>query len=227
MCGCVNTSFQTTNSNNGVIDTLLRQKYSEDFEILSVRYQGTVGYAMCSPVNDPEVIFEARFSSGVLNEDTYVECKKAKEINDIFKEDLRDLFPNAYFRTYYLKTGLYLDIYISKTVGTPKLYNREYRYFTDQVNKYIEDGTMQEVTVTFYKVDNESIEKISEYFKKNSVEKNDFYTNALGIDSFQVGNNNDFLGKPTQISACFKKGMPSYLDDEKEYIRRRELFENE
>ena len=86
---------------------------------------------------------------------------------------------------------------------------------------------MSEVTVMFFKVDDEAIERIAKYYESNASEKGDFYSTVLGVDNYQNGNDNDFLGSPTQISACFKHGMPSFLDNVDEYIRRRELIENE
>ena len=225
--GCVKASGSYDQRKEEAI-SLLKQKYDEDFNCYEIISEGEVYYASCSPVNSPDIVFETRISCGEINEDGYANRKKAKEMNDIFKNDLIGFFPSAYFRTTYengLGTALY--IYYDKQIGTLKEYEREYKYFSEEIYQYIDDGKMTEPTVFIYKVDGEALVRIEDYFSRNYVCRGDFYSTILGVDNYKMGDNQNDLGSPPNIHICFQKKAPTYVDNYNEYLRRRELLENE
>lgn len=100
MNGC---SFQKKPSRVDTAKAALADKYGEEFNVRIDESYSSVFYATCSPVNNPEVVFEARFSdsTGVtnINQDDYYERYTASLINEIFEKDLQKFFPGAYFRT--------------------------------------------------------------------------------------------------------------------------------
>ncbi|MBE5878969.1 MAG: hypothetical protein E7288_03205 [Lachnospiraceae bacterium] len=81
----------------------LEAKYGEKFNVRIDESYSSVFYATCSPVNNPEVLFEARFSDSTgttnIDQDDYYERYTASLINEILEKDLQKFFPGAYFRT--------------------------------------------------------------------------------------------------------------------------------
>ena len=210
-------------SREEIVKEALNKKYGEDFIVLSIISEGSVYYATCSPVNNPEIIFKARMAGTNLNDDNYNYAIQANIINEIFKNDLNSLFPEAYFRTEYGRTGTTLYIYFDKDVGTLKEYSKEFSYFHDEVYKYINQGVMTEVTVVLCKVNKETIKKIDEYYKENAEGETVFFDTVMNVH-YVMGEGND-LGNPPNISFCFIKSKPMYIDDFEKYKEKRRLIE--
>ena len=101
MNGC---SLQKKPSRVDTAKAALADKYGEEFNVRIDESYSSVFYATCSPVNNPEVLFEARFSEGsgvtILDQDDYYDSYTASLINEIFEKDLQKFFPGAYFRTH-------------------------------------------------------------------------------------------------------------------------------
>ncbi len=238
---------------------VLEAKYGEKFNVkLDESYSG-VFYTTCSPVNNPDVVFEARFSDSsgttIIMEDDYYERYTASLINEIFEKDLQKFFPGAYFRTevtcateqieqyssisnrsleemmsnkpedYIGNMNLY--IYVDASVGTTKQYEAEYLYFTEIVDKYIEENKMRPVTVSITKVSATDMAYIEAYFKENATQGSDFF------DELYIGPEKECLNTPESISpgstprmaACFKE-TSNNIGPVEEYIRRREIWED-
>ena len=234
----------------------LADKYGEEFNVRIDESYSSVFYATCSPVNNPEVVFEARFSdsTGVtnINQDDYYERYTASLINE---KDLQKFFPGAYFKTNVTCAteqieqyssirnrsleemmnnkpegyvgNMYLYIYVDTSVGTTKQYEAEYLYFTETVDKYIEENKMRPVTVSITKVNTSDMAYIEEYFKENTIQGSDFNA-ELGIspgkDSLY---NYESInpGNPPEMSACFEE-TKNNIGSVEEYIRRREIWED-
>ncbi len=82
----------------------LQAKYGEEFNVRIDESYSEVFYVTCSPVNNPEVVFEAKMSDtdtdvAYIGYDDYYERYTASLINEIFERDLQKFFPGAYFRT--------------------------------------------------------------------------------------------------------------------------------
>lgn len=90
-------------SREEITKELLSQKYGEEFEVHSIRSEGSVYYATCSPIYDSSLFFETRICSNKdkyeIDKDDYVERYIAKSINSILEKDLESFFPGAYIHT--------------------------------------------------------------------------------------------------------------------------------
>lgn len=188
--------------------------------------------------------------------DTYVNAYLAAQLTEKLKEDLNQFFPGAYYyATAAIMTNkpiidlknksvedllqnvnieeseLYLDIYYDEKIGTAQNYEEEYEYFTRTIDDYKAQNKAIPVLVIIHKVDAETICKLEEFYKNHD----DYYINnydreLFGNEGYVLGDcfeGNSDLGNPKHISACFMELAPTYLDDIDEYIRRRELLENE
>lgn len=100
MNGC---SLQKKPSRVDTAKAALQAKYGEEFNVRIDESYSSVFYATCSPVNNPEVLFEARFSDSTgttnIDQDGYYESYTASLINEILEKDLQKFFPGAYYRT--------------------------------------------------------------------------------------------------------------------------------
>ncbi len=219
-------------------------------------WHGDNYHAYVAPVNNEEVVFEAVMYGEKLSGDDYVERYAAKLINDILKDDLEEFFPGAYIKTEVQKMAnsdritdltnislediiinsegageMMVEIYYDGKVGTNRKYVDEYTYFTDEMDEYINKNQMFPITIEMYKVDGNTIKKLQEYFKSNILENSSFEKDVLGVSHIKLNNlkndgTGDDLGIPYNISACFNRKY-MFLDSCEEYIRRRELLENE
>ena len=203
----------------------LKNKYDEEFNVYSISSQGNVYYAICSPKNNPDIVFKARMCGDYIDTDDYNLAKIANNINEIMKNDLKELFPDAYFRTEYNSFGTTIYIYFDKDKGTSKQYQKEYSYFSEEVDKYINQGIMTEPVVVFFKVDNETLDKLGDYYKIHENRTSLFFFDYLGIDYARGDETN--LGNPPNVSICFWKKSKVYIGDLDNYMFRRELIENE
>lgn len=235
---------------------LLRGKYNEEFTMHSFNEEGDVFYVTCSPIQLPEIVFEARIEQGdtpTLSDD-YLECYVADKIDEVLRNDLGQYFPNLYVHTKITlilkdeiiditgrdiesiiskKAGgdMYVEIYYDESVPSPKMYNQEYEYFTNTIDEYVRENKMLPITVHIYKVHSESIPKIEEYYRTSNkggtyrykeIICDDIYSYSLG----DCSKGQSFLGNPPNISACFNHNY-EVIESKKEYIRRRELLDNE
>ncbi len=239
------------------IEETLYQKYGEEFEVHYVMAAGQVFTAECSPVDNEEIIFNVRIEDDETPDesDEYAQAYIAYQLTERYKEDLSAYFPNAYFHSrMHLPYGadipefknqsledffgevnpeestIFLDIYYYDDEYYPQKYEEEFDYFTRINDENILRGKAVPITVTIYKVTPEIIDNLRQFYKSNITwNKGDLSKDVFGYD-FREGNinkNND-LGRPEHISACFDKNAPSYLGGNiDEYIRRRELLDNE
>ena len=212
-------------SKETITQECLKNKYDEEFNVYSISSRGNVYYAICSPKNNPDIVFEARMCGDVLDTDDYNLAKIANNINEIMKKDLNDLFPDAYFRTEYNSFGTTIYIYFDRDNGTAKQYQEEYSYFNEEVDKYIDQGIMTEPVVVFFKVDNETLDKLDDYYKTHENRTSLFFSDYLGIDYARGFDTN--LGNPPNMSISFWKNSKVYIGDFENYKNRRELIENE
>ena len=194
-------------SREDITKELLSQKYGEEFNVYSIRSEGSVYYATCSPIDNSEIVFEARMVDGLeqVDEDDYFERLYAHNINDILEEDLKLFFPKAFIHTTvscwpknditnlkgldivdlnrniekdsFYIQAAYVDIYYDGDIGTNKLYKEEYDYFTNKVEEYIKEEKMLPITISIIKVDDETIERLRSYYEKN-VGKGESYFNT-------------------------------------------------
>ena len=238
----------------------LTNKYGEEFIIHSTNSEGSVYHANCSPVAMPEVVFKVRIENDGTpdGKDNYASKYVSKLVNDVLKEDMKDFFPEAYcytdLRVYCEteirdqagkslqdifatadaeKSDMIFYVFYDKDVGSYKKYAEEYTYFTETIDEYIRDGKAVPVTVSFYKVDGQTIDRLDAFLKDHEIEDifdMDKTQEVFGVDRLQsklgiCSDDSDDLGNPPNISACFKKKKSGTISGVEEYIRRRELLE--
>ena len=123
---------------------LLKEKYEEDFEILSYFYDGGFN-ALCYPVNHPEMIFDAYVPNGRISEDTYAEEILIRTLQQKCNEVLDELGIEYYCRP--------VIFYYEKYMGSGKFdkegskeYIEEY-YSIDLVKDIRESEVMIEVYI--------------------------------------------------------------------------------
>ncbi len=248
-------------SREELIINYLTNKYGEKFVIHSINSEGSVYKANCSPAAMPDVVFKVRIENDGTpdGKDNYASKYVSKLVNDILKEDMKDFFPEAYCYTdlrVYCKTvisevegkslqdifntaeaeksDMNFYVFYDKDVGSNKKYAEEYNYFTETIDEYIQNGKAAPVTVSIYKVDSQTIDRIDTFLKDHEIEDifdMDKTKEVFGLDFLQCklginSDKSDDLGNPPNISACFKKNKV-IISGEDEYIRRRELLENE
>lgn len=229
----------------------LKNKYGEEFVV-----HGNSGYdCICSPKNNPNIVFEARVGNqGTTGFDYYGEEYAEALMEQILRDDLKELFPDAYiqfegsylsveddydFRNKPIEEVLQhcdgdgnLHIYINRDVGSAKEYQKEFEYFTKTIDEYIEHDRMVPLTVSIVLVEPDAIPRIEDYLNHHIYTANVmWWEDIIGIGKFDeelgvISPDGVDLGNPPNIAACFQKDMPADISmDEKEYIRRRELLE--
>lgn len=194
-----------------------------------------------------------------VESDGYYHAYIAQLMEKKLQEDLKCFFPNSYirmdkvsmrwgennlqdFRTMSIEeimdnsvvydgpyAGCFLSIYYCKDTESKSDIKGEYNYFTNMIDKYVEEKKMLPLTVTLYQVKPESISRLKDYFSKD-LDEDSFYEEALGVDHFELGicgEGEQNVGNPPNISACFDKRAERYIGDYYEYERRRKELENE
>ena len=241
-------------SREDITKGLLKQRYGEDFHVYQINSEGDVWYATCSPAQNPEVVFEARFADNKWDDDDYDESYMATLLNNKFKNDLQKYFPEAYFHTKvkyrnkekltsinektlpeminnidtkYSSSGM-LYIYYDKNKGTLKEYDEEFNYFEDLISNQVPQKRMIPITVTIFKVDVDCIDRLKEYYYKNVGKGESYYEKTvLGVENYEMGlisNDSEEIGNPPNISAAFNDFI---VIEKEEYVRRRERIDNE
>lgn len=229
----------------------LKNRYGEEFVI-----HGSSGYdCICSPKSNLNVVFEARVGNGgTTGFDYYGEEYAEALMEQILREDLKEYFPDAYiqfegsylfveddydFRNKSIEEVLqhcdgdgHLYIYINRDVGSAKEYRKEFSYFTETINEYIENDRMVPLLVTIVLVEPDAIPRIEDYLKHHIYTGNSmWYEEVIGIGKYKdewgvISPDGEDLGNPPNIAACFIKDMPADISmNEEEYVRRRELLE--
>ncbi len=93
-CGSWKNYIHTESSLKRTAETAMKDKYEEEFVIHNVRTATqTTFYAICSPKNDEEVVFEAQIykdGRGVF-EDEYVQGIVAKQVSEKLADDLKEI----------------------------------------------------------------------------------------------------------------------------------------
>lgn len=235
----------------------LYKKYGEEFFVRSYYSEGTVFRGKCSPVAKEEVVFNVRIENdGTPNlDDDYDNKYLAYLITEDIREDIEGFFPNSFihsrcsiknpieitdlkgrelgdlFETIGMgDIDLYVSIYYSdKEERYNGMYEEEFEYFSNILEKWNDKNEEVRVAAILHNVDKESLEKIKEIYYTTYIWEDskcwDIFGNYRMDECYDGGT---YLGIPKQISACFDENAPTNIrDDFDEYLRRRELLDNE
>lgn len=179
-------------SRQDVAAEALKNKYGEEFVVHSIddhMYGNARFDALMSPANNPEVLFRATvYDDGRLSKDTYFQEYMSNKLSLVIKNDIEKLFPNSFFEMPAIGWNVDLpDNFVDMTTedilknkgeecyctvllyicedSDLKDYEREYMYFRDTINAYIDENRMLPINVRFYIVDSEMKEEIIEYYE--------------------------------------------------------------
>lgn len=237
----------------------LYKKYGEEFFVRSYYSEGTVFRGKCSPVAKEEVVFNVRIENdGTPNlDDDYDNKYMAYLITEDIREDIEGFFPNSFIHSecsfnYPMKITdlkgkelgdlfetigvgdiyLFVRIYYSdKEEGYEGMYEEEFEYFSNILEKWNDKNEEVRVVASLYNVDKESLEKVKGIYNTTYIWEHgdskceDIFGNCRMDDCLSGGTD---LGNPKQISACFMEIAETNIrDDFDEYLRRRELLDNE
>lgn len=197
-------------------------------------------------------------SDGSVESDGYFHAYAGYMFKQILEEDIKSFFPDSYIRIERVSlrwegdssmdfrdmsidnilknsvvldgaySGCFMDVYVNKDIGSTKNFSDEYEFFTSTVDQYIEEGKMIPLTVSFYWIDEDALNRIEKYFSKD-VDDDLCYEVALGVDNFEMGIytfEGENVGSPPNISVCFDKDAEGFIGSYSEYKRRREIIEN-
>ncbi|MBR6094543.1 MAG: hypothetical protein IKP92_05945 [Lachnospiraceae bacterium] len=124
----------------------------------------------------------------------------------------------------------YLYIYVSNDTKSLKKYKEEYNYLTNQIDKYIDCYQMLPLIVKMYYVDPERMDMIKSYFREDLDIDVYYQEKILGANDYLKGIKgalDDDPGNPPNIAVNLKKDSDGYIGSFEEYVRRREIIENE
>ncbi|MCR4697180.1 MAG: hypothetical protein K5654_07685 [Lachnospiraceae bacterium] len=190
------------------------------------------------------------------NSDNYPAQYAAGLIIENLQDDLQQFFPDALFHANVRLSGgnkiktvkgktlddifnvadadtseMTLYIYYDKDKGTACKFEEEYNYFTNTIDQYISEKKAVPITVCIIKVDSEALKRLEEFYRFD-IEINASDEEYLyGIDDFECGiwgNGDADIGNPPNIAANFNDNFGYIVvENKEEYIRRREVLENE
>jgi len=252
MIGCV----KIGKSKEDVAKEVLKNKYNEEFIVHEIDSFPDGFDATVSPVNNPEVLFIARMGNdGESETDDYYVSYYENLVNRKLSEELNCFFPGCYVRTTIKSSdieiqgniiGLNLNeilrkitenggdvgygiclIYINKERMINSDYIGEYQFFSTTIDKEVEERSMIPICIQLYWLDEETVDRIQNYYKKDIDWDETFESEILGVENYKYGINSENgtdVGNPPNISASFLKDREGETNVD-EYIRRRELLE--
>ena len=177
----------------------------------------------------------------VMKSSKYTPCEviAASRIESILTNDLVNYFPNFWVRvsTSHLnykdemfnpamasdeeimqnlkvavkEGGCYVEIFIDKATGSYGQYEAEYEYFTQTVDRYIDEKKMFPIYVSFFSLSKDEIEDLKKCAQTNT-DTNSYYKKLEELE---------------EVDFCFFKDSNLYVDDISEYCNDRENMENE
>ena len=192
--GCdIRNYVYTDSSLKWIAQRSLKKKYGEEFVIYRVWDKSQkMFFATCSPKDDPEVVFEGYFyktgDNGGVIKDGYAQGVVAKEVNDILKNDIQELFGGCYthsvilnyinvpefknskevtIREYMSKVNLdniVYYIFVPLAAESEDKINNEYELFSKTIQSKIENGIIPDLSVHIFFADNEMIKQCEEYY---------------------------------------------------------------
>ena len=228
------------NKDEEAVKAELRKTFNEEFIVHGMNYGSYGGdryAAYVSPESNPDIVFTVDMWGDHYNGDVSEKCaiedyeaaKKNEEIKKVLYEELDDFFPSLFL---YKKDDV-LYIFYDKAIGTNKKYEEEYAFFDEKVDELVDEGKVDsELLIEITKLDSQQLSNLKDFLKMSPY--GDIYKgdNDLRVYGCEYDfHDNDLLdggtkvGNPPNMSACFIKKAPTYLNLE-EYIRRRELIEN-
>ncbi|MCR4696306.1 MAG: hypothetical protein K5654_03240, partial [Lachnospiraceae bacterium] len=124
-----------------------------------------------------------------------------------------------------------LDIFLCEEDESEHNFAGEFEYFTKTIDQYIEQKKMIPLNVKMYKVNDETLSKVQEYYTRDLDFDDRFFRDVLGIERYQGGIyyfDQEELGNPPNIVLQFDKQTEASLSNNfDEYLRRRKALEDE
>lgn len=249
MSGCIKSS-------DSVIKESLKNKYGEDFIIHETKTLPGGFDATVSPVSNPEILFVARVKTdGTVAYDNYCEGIVNYQIKERMMKGITFFFPDVYifvdskfnlvdknidFKKMSIDEIICkmtdskhadIKIFINNEIGSSRKFEEEYRFFSEELEKEVKNNYFLPFSIEMFMVTPNTKKKVEEYFSKDLDIDDNFITNVIGTTKEEYYEtvyleNQTQVGNPPSIFIGFDPQYESFLQDEKEYIRRRELLEN-
>jgi hypothetical protein len=247
-------------SKEAITKSALKKQYNEEFNVYEIKTNGSEWDATVSPISNSRILFKAHINqNGTVESDDYYHAYLGYLLEEKLREDLIAFFPDSYIRVRntgimweggsndframsieeiidnssmndFSCPGCIIDIFVDKEIGTKKDYEGEYKYFTDTVDRDIENKEMLPITVSFWLVDKETMNRVQSFFSRDlDFLDGEFIKEVFQIENYERGINyfdKNELGNPPNITACFYKPADGYIGNYNEYQRRREELEN-
>lgn len=194
---------------------LLEQRYGEEFVVHRTWSSGS-SYAVCSPKNNRDVVFEISFSgdSSKIWDDRYLDAMVSLQISRKLERELQEYFPGCYVHSHgnYGDDNRYLSFSDIQSV-TPEMYTErypderfavnvyvepenlqqdtieeEYLYFSETLQEEMEDGLLPRLTIHVYYVDAGQKSRLKQYFRTSDWEvAHTEYKDIIGAKSYDFG----------------------------------------
>ncbi|MCM1185897.1 MAG: hypothetical protein NC251_05040 [Lachnoclostridium sp.] len=193
---------------------LLEERYGEEFVVHQTWSSGD-SYAVCSPKNNRNVVFELRFSEdvGKIWNDRYVSNVVSLQISEKLQKELGKYFPDCYVHVQgdynvgdsylgfsdiqsvtpemyierYPRADFTVRVYVEKEKLRSDTIEKEYLYFSESLQEEMENGKLPRLTILVYYVDSEQKSRLRNYFKSNDWEGDAAYKDIVGSKSFDWG----------------------------------------
>ena len=144
------------------------------------------------------------------------------------KENLQEISPDG--RKGSVGSYCTVRIYLNSDVGTKRLYQQEYAYFTRKMQEDIENHEMIPIEIYYYWVDDDTVYRAERFYEKYPAKSASLFDeDVLRYESeLRQDYANGDIGNPPVIYTCFIPTYPAYEDmqDEKEFVYRRKLLES-
>ncbi len=179
---------------------MLEERYGEEF-VVHKTWSSGVSYAICSPKNNRDVVFEVSFSKddGKIRNDRYVNAVVSLRISRKLEEELQEYFPGCYahsngdygdrdrylsfsdiqsvtpemYAERYPEESFVVRVYVEKERLRQDTIGEEYQYFSETLQEEMEDGLLPQLTILFYYVDAGQQSQIRQYFLTHDWAKGD------------------------------------------------------
>ncbi|MCM1327775.1 MAG: hypothetical protein NC094_02755 [Bacteroidales bacterium] len=222
LCACLLLGGCTTKET--AAKKLLEQRYGEEFVVHRTWSSGS-SYAVCSPKNNKDVVFEISFSEDIdtIWSDRYLDAVVSLQISRKLEKELQIYFPGCYVHSIgdYADDNRYLSFSDIQSV-TPEMYTErypdesfavyvyvepenlqqdtvgeEYLYFSETLREEMEDELLPRLTILVYYVDAGQQNRLKQYFRTSDWQVgHTTYKDIIGAKSYDWGISYCEYGRP-------------------------------
>lgn len=200
LCGCMTDEDRRVQVEE-LLEDKYNERFTV-FRVDSYSHGGGSYDAYAYPDSNKEIIFSSLVNNeGSPFSDKYFKAYAEYQAYKVVQEDISQFFPGCYVRVGDIdlfwpdetksfsnmdleelianseiigEGNVSLDIYIDKNAVNSKDFDKEYEYFTNKIDEYVNEGKMLPIASMFYIIDTDTIDKIENYFKTNTTSKHEY-----------------------------------------------------